>query len=116
VDRGGPLDEREAFLAREAAVRRPLPLKQYCYSSCTMLLADVDACVRPDARVFFHASTFIGTRTISVRGNARMMASYWRFPRLQARLAASGALATIEYTEISGAELIGLGVARCAHS
>lgn len=75
-DRGGNV---LAMLARReelVASGRPVEVRGYCRSACTMLITMPNACLAPDARVGFHAPRLTGTTVIPPYVDQLIAATY----------------------------------------
>lgn len=86
-----------------------------CISACTVYLGAKRACVEPDAVLWFHAAHDPKTRVIDRRAT-ELMATYWPQP-VRDWAQKNRAMERIEFTTLqalTGRELIGMGVRRCA--
>lgn len=110
-DPGGSIHAYLSIIEREA--RKPVsPLPSCCLSACTMRLALPRACVHPGTILGFHgASDQIGR--IMPSGNRVLMATYGRYPKLQAHISANGWLNSLELKHLSGRDLRAFGVPYC---
>lgn len=87
-----------------------------CMSACTMYLGLPGTCVGPNAVFGFHgpkAGSGIGLPKAEFERWSQVMASYYPAP-LREWFLREGRYHTVDYIAISGAELIRMGVARCA--
>ena len=115
LNRGGDIATFEQSIS--AASGRPHVIAGDCMSACTLWLGYRNACVTPDAVLWFHAAVDWGAvsmggnpwRAISPAGNARLLGSYPKRVREVVR----PWLDSPDYKTLTGAQLAALGVLLC---
>lgn len=115
-DPGGPVEPR---LAEIAALRRAgarVEIRGGCWSACTLYLGLPGTCVSRAARLGFHGPASqrrgIGLTPAAFEHWSRVMAAHYPEP-LRGWYLREGRRLTLGFREISGAELIRLGIAEC---
>jgi hypothetical protein len=98
----------ELVAAREDTTR--IEIAGVCASACTIKLGARHACVRADARLLFHAARDADGRVDRL---ATLMMLHEYPSRIRAWAQRRGALESQDFTAMSGAEAIALGVANC---
>ncbi|MDQ7262555.1 hypothetical protein NM680_12190 [Paracoccus sp. PS-1] len=81
-NRGGNVVEAIRYRNRLAASGRPVEVRGYCRSACTIYITLPNACLGPNATVGFHAPRLPGTRIIPPIVD-ELMAQYYRNGILQ---------------------------------
>lgn len=76
-DRGGNVLQAIRYRERLAASGRPVEIRGYCRSACTIFITLPNACLGPKATVGFHAPRIPNTRIIPPMVD-QMMARYYR--------------------------------------
>ena len=76
-DRGGNVVATVVRREQLEASGRPVEIRGYCRSACTMLITLPNACLAPDARVGFHAPRVKGTEIIPPAVD-QIMAGFYR--------------------------------------
>jgi hypothetical protein len=115
ADHGGRFDVYEAATNRYRFEGRRIYISGRCASACTMALSLKTTCVYPQASLGFHLPYYKFGDTTGAHSEAESVAYFtkrlWNFypSRVQARL---GTL-TPDMRNISGAELIAVGVPAC---
>lgn len=108
-DGGGRIgDYLERVAAREYATR--IEITGVCASACTIKLGARHACVRADARLLFHAARDADGRVDRL---ATLMMLHEYPPHIRAWAKRRSALESQDFTAMTGAEAIALGVADC---
>lgn len=99
-DRGGNVLQAIARREELRASGRPVEVRGYCRSACTIYISLPNACLAPDATVGFHAPRVAGTQIIPplvdqivadfYRGGIRRMwLSEWRHSREMVKISAA---------------------------
>lgn len=83
------------------------------YSSGGTMALRSARCVHPSSRWRFHGAHIEHTTNIDVGGNALLWNAYSTYPRVAAYLEKVGALNSVRFTVLSGADLNKLGVPLC---
>lgn len=115
LDRGGAMSDYVSRIASSVGQRHEI--RGDCMSACTMWLGHSNACVAPDAVLYFHgASDALRAmrssnpwKSISAEGNAALMAFY----PARVRSVVRPWLQSPEFKTLTGAQLIQLGVRSC---
>ena len=112
-DGGGVVGDYLAFVDRANASGARVEIAGVCASACTMKLGVRRACIYPDAQLWFHAA-----RNPDGRINALGTLIMWeKYPAgVRSWAANSGALSSAQFTTLSGAQAIALGVRACARA
>ena len=76
-NRGGNVIEMVQYRNKLAASGRPVEIRGYCGSACTILITMPNACLAPDGTVGFHAPRIPGTTIIPPLVD-QLMAQYYR--------------------------------------
>lgn len=103
-NRGGNVMSAMIRRAEMEASGRPVEIRGYCGSACTIFITMSNACLDPNGTVGFHAANFSRTRIISPAGG--VVASYYRGGVRQKYLAEWGQTTTV--TRISAREYVKL--------
>lgn len=103
-NRGGNVMSAMTRRAELEASGRPVEIRGYCGSACTIFITMPRACLAPDATVGFHAPNFSGTDVISPVGP--LIASYYRNGVRQKYLSEWGKTRTV--TRITAREYVAL--------
>lgn len=116
-DRGGNVVDRMKEIKRLQASRQPVEIRSgYCVSACTLYLGLDRTCVAPETRFGFHGPSTgrygIALSEADFEYWSRMMASYYPEP-LQRWYLRTGRTVTVGFFEMSGLELIRMGVTEC---
>ncbi|WP_422049771.1 hypothetical protein [Shimia sp.] len=117
-DRGGLLTDRIHQLRNLVTTQTPVEIRgEVCHSTCTMLLGLPDVCVSPNTRFGFHGPSKSGApiKPEVFERASRVIASF--YPNdLRDWYMSSARYHIAEHEEKTGAELIKLGIPRCANS
>jgi hypothetical protein len=109
-DGGGRVGDYLDLVASANATGAKVEIAGICASACTLKLGARNACVHPDAHLWFHAARNRDGR-INALANMIMMQ---RYPaRVRQWALAVGALNSTSFTAMSGAQAIALGVVNC---
>lgn len=109
-DGGGRLaDYLDRVLSANASGER-IEISGICASACTIELGARGVCIHGDAQLWFHAARYEDGR-FNALGTRLMLAEYPR--RIRAWALGSGALTSIRFVTMSGAQAIALGIAGC---
>lgn len=117
-DKGGDLKDRVALIRRlELRGQRVEIRGGYCLSACTMYLGLSETCVSPEVKFGFHGPSS-QTYGISLSPKdfeywSQTMASYYPDP-LRRWFLHTGRNITVGFYEISGENVIKLGVSKCS--
>ncbi len=109
-DGGGRVGDYLDLVSAANASGARVEIAGVCASACTMKLGARSACIHADAQLWFHAA-----RSPDGRVNAlatQIMTQEYPL-RIRAWAASSGALRSTEFTTMSGAQAIALGVRDC---
>jgi len=109
-DAGGRLGDYLDLVASANAGEARVEITGVCASACTMKLGARGACVHADTRLLFHAARDADGRFDRL-GTLMMLREYPR--RIRAWAKSRRALDSQNFTAMSGAEAIGLGVPDC---
>ncbi len=112
-DGGGVVGDYLAFVDQANATGAHVEIAGVCASACTMKLGVRRACVHPDAQLWFHAARNSDGR-INALATLIMMEKYPS--RVRSWAASSGALSSSQFTVLSGAQAIALGVRACGRT
>ena len=108
-DGGGRIGDYLQLVAATEYTTR-IEIAGVCASACTIKLGARHACVRADARLLFHAARD-ASGNVDKLGTLMMLHEYP--PRIRAWAKRRGALDSQDFTAMTGAEAIALGVADC---
>lgn len=100
-----------AYVTRIATETRPVQIRGYCASSCTMYLAARDVCVYPNARLVFHGPSSYGFPLPPALFERWSRVMAWHYPPAIARWFMERARYG-QYT-LRGSEVARHGVALC---
>ncbi|WP_380058828.1 hypothetical protein ACFE33_15545 (plasmid) [Falsihalocynthiibacter sp. SS001] len=117
-DVGGDLRARVRHIEELAKSGVAVEIRgRYCMSACTMYLGLARICVAPNVKFGFHGPTSsiygISLSPQDFEAWSRIMASYYPEP-IKEWFLDKGRNVTVGFYELSGADLVKLGVARCA--
>lgn len=115
-DQGGLVSRRVEEISRILSQGTHVEIRgQVCYSACTMYLGMPDTCVLPQTSFGFHGPSHYG-RQLSARDFeywSQVIASHYPDP-LRSWYLTEGRTRISDYFQISGSELIRLGVRQCS--
>lgn len=117
-DPGGHLPSRVEMIKDLRRQQRRVEIRDgYCISACTLYLGLSTTCIGRNARFGFHGPNNrvqgIGLPPDLFEHWSQVMASHYPAP-LRRWFMSKGRMVTVGFYEISGAELIGMGVPECA--
>lgn len=114
-DGGGVLATYFSAVLKANVLNEEVRIKGTCISACTVYLGARNACVYPDAVLWFHAAHHGETKEID-RPATRQMMGYWP-PAVQDWAVKQGVPDSVSFTRrwaLTGDELIAMGIIKCA--
>ncbi len=109
-DGGGRVADYLDLVTSTDASGGRLEISGVCASACTMKLGARGACVHSDAQLWFHAARF-DDGGLNPLGNRILLRQYPE--RIRNWALSSGALTSLQFTTMSGAQAIAFGVPSC---
>jgi len=107
-----PCDLGGNFTINEMLQQKPYPIRGVCESRCFWQAVVTNSCFYPDAIIDIHAPVDAGTGKLN-RLAADILLSETKSPGVREFLKTSGAAYKVEFTRLTGQDLINMGAPAC---